>query len=75
MQRLEVVVLVDTMRLKKLRCSMGYFTAASFARALGMAKANYNNRECGRVPFSASEVVQVCNLLEIPIEEGISFLT
>ena len=67
--------MVDTVRLKKLRCSQGYFTAASFARALGMKRANYYHREVGTVPFSALEIVAICKLLEIPIEDGVKILT
>ena len=63
--------MVDTARLKKLRCNQGYFTAVEFAKALGMKSHNYRNRENGHVPFSAAEIVQICELLEIPLEEGI----
>ena len=66
--------MVDTERLKKLRCSQGFFTAASFARALGMKRANYYNRENGRAPFTAAEIVDVCRLLEISLDEGIRIL-
>ena len=40
---------VDTVRLKKLRCAEGYFTAAGFARELGMNEISYRNRENGLI--------------------------
>ena len=67
--------MVDTDRLKKLRCAHGYYTAASFARALGMSRANYYNRENGIVPFTATDIVAVCGLLGISIEVGVEIMT
>lgn len=66
--------MVDTEKLKVLRCQKKFFRAADFARALGMTPVNYWNREKGKVKFSANEVVRVCELLDISLEEGISIL-
>ena len=66
--------MVDTVRLKKLRCAEGYFTAAGFAREIGMNAVSYRNRENGLVPFTAEEVVRVCNKLGLPIDYGFRIL-
>ena len=66
--------LVDTEQLKKLRCAKSYFSATEFARAVGMSPRNYGNRERGKVKFSADEIVKVCEVLGISLEEGINVL-
>ncbi len=67
--------MVDTERLRIMRCQKKYFSASDFAKALGMNPANYRNRERGEVAFSVEEIVRVCGLLGISLEEGVSFLT
>jgi transcriptional regulator with XRE-family HTH domain len=67
--------LVDTVELKKARCQAGYFTSADMARAMGMKRTNYGNRERGIVPFSADEIVKMCALLGISLEDGMKLLT
>lgn len=66
--------MVDTIRLKKLRCSEGFFTAAGFARALGMNEIAYRNRENGVVPFTAEEFIRICDALGISLESGVEIL-
>lgn len=67
--------MVDTVQLKKVRCSAGFFTSAEMARAMGMKRSNYGNRERGVVPFSADEIVRMCGLLGISLEDGMKLLT
>ena len=62
---------MDTLALKKLRCSKGYFTQADMARAVGMRPSNYRNRENGKVRLSADELVVFCEVLGLSIEDGI----
>lgn len=66
--------MVNTVELKKRRCAKGYFTQTSFAEALGMNVANYGNRERGVTPFTAEDVVKICGLLGMSLEEGMSVL-
>ena len=66
--------LVQTIELKKKRCSQGFFTQKSMAEAMGMSKANYGNRERGLVPFSAEEMVAMCRLLGMSLDEGMKIL-
>lgn len=66
--------MVDTVRLKKLRCAKGYFTQTSIAREMNMKPANYGNRERGHTPFTADEVVKMCGILGLSLEEGMEVL-
>ena len=66
--------LVDTLELKKRRCSQGYFTQGQMADAMGMKRANYGNRERGLTPFSAEEIVKMCALLGMSLSEGMTIL-
>lgn len=71
----EVVnVMVNTYELKRARCRAGYFTAKSFAKALDITYAKYRTRENGIVPFTAQEIVKVCELLDMTLEDGIKIL-
>lgn len=65
---------MDTLALKKRRCEMGYFTQSEMARALGMTRANYGNRERGLIRFRGSEIPKVCELLDWTLEEGVKVL-
>ena len=60
---------VDTVRLKKLRCAKGYFTQTSMAKAMSMKPANYGN-----TPFTADDVVKICGILGLSLEEGMEIL-
>lgn len=65
---------MDGFELKKKRCAAGYFTQVDMARAMGMKPENYRNRERGHTPFTADEVVKVCELLGMSLDEGIKIL-
>lgn len=67
--------MVNSLEIRKRRCSKGYFSQAAMAEAMGMKKANYGNRESGKVAFSADEIVKLCSLLDWTLEEGMSVLT
>lgn len=66
--------LVDTEKLRVLRCSKAYFDAADFARAIGMKPENYRNRERGKVKFSTDEVLKICEVLGVSLEEVLGIL-
>lgn len=66
--------MVNTVELRKARCSKGYFTSKGFAKELGLSYSSYRNRENGKVRFTASEIVKICELLGITLEEGMSIL-
>ena len=67
--------MVDTERLKILRCSHSFYKSKDFAERLGMTPKNYSNRERGKVKFSADEIMKVCEVLGISLEEGIQILS
>ena len=66
---------MDTVALKKRRCSKGFFTQAAMARAIEMAPTNYGNRENGKIKFKAAEIQKLCEKLDWTLEEGLKYLS
>jgi hypothetical protein len=54
----------------KLKIKEVYDTQDAFAKALGMGVTIVNQRLNNAVKWKSTEIVEVCNLLEIPIEEA-----
>ena len=66
--------MVDSLELKKLRCSKGFFSQQAFADALGMSRMAYANRERGKTKFTTAEILAACSVLGISLEDGLKIM-